>query len=417
MITFSKFTLDNGLRVLVHEDYSTPMVGVNVLYDVGSRDESPKLTGFAHLFEHLMFGGSANIPNFDDPIQLAGGENNAFTNNDITNYYELMPAENLEIAFWLESDRMLSLNFDKKVLSTQKKVVVEEFKETCLNQPYGDVWHHLAPLAYKQHTYRWPVIGIAPEHIASATMSKVKEFYFNHYRPNNAILVVAGKTTLEEVKQLAVKWFGAIPSGKPIRRKLKKEPPQQMLRRMEVEADVPLNALYMAFHMPDRLHKDYYVLDLISDLLSNGPSSRLYRRLLREQQLFSQIDCYISGNIDPGLLLIEGKLTSTITLEEGEQAIWKELEQLKAAEISSIELEKLKNKAESALIFSEASVMNKAMNLAFFELLGNPDLINQESEYYQGITSEDILRVAKTYLVKENCSIVTYRSKNLQRIS
>ncbi|NJL77395.1 MAG: insulinase family protein [Saprospiraceae bacterium] len=416
MIEFSKFTLDNGLRVLVHEDHSTPMVAVNVLYSVGSRDESPKLTGFAHLFEHLMFGGSEHIPNFDDPIQLAGGENNAFTNNDITNYYELMPAENIEIAFWLESDRMLSLNFDKKVLTTQKKVVVEEFKETCLNQPYGDVWHHLAPLAYKKHPYRWPVIGIAPEHVESATMKKVKEFYFNYYRPNNAILVVAGKTTLEEVKILAEKWFAAIPSGKVFQRNLEPEPPQQELRRIEVEAEVPVDALYMAFHIPDRLNKDYYTLDLVSDLLCNGPSSRLYRRLLREQQLFSQIDCYISGNIDPGLLIIEGKPSTDISLEQAEQAIWAELEELKTAEIAVEELEKIKNKAESSLIFSEASVMNKAMNLAFFELMGDPDLINKEGEYYQNISGADILRAANNFLIEKNCSIVRYRAKEVATV-
>ena len=413
MIEFSKFTLDNGLRVLVHEDHSTPMVAVNVLYSVGSRDESPKLTGFAHLFEHLMFGGSEHIPNFDDPIQLAGGENNAFTNNDITNYYELMPAENIEIAFWLESDRMLSLNFDKKVLTTQKKVVVEEFKETCLNQPYGDVWHHLAPLAYKKHPYRWPVIGIAPEHVESVTMKKVKEFYFNYYRPNNAILVVAGKTTLEEVKTLAEKWFAPIPSGKVFQRNLEQEPPQQELRRIEVEAEVPVDALYMAFHIPDRLDKDYYTLDLVSDLLCNGPSSRLYRRLLREQQLFSQIDCYISGNIDPGLLIIEGKPSANVSLEQAERAIWAELEELKTTEIAVEELEKVKNKAESSLIFSEASVMNKAMNLAFFELIGDPDLINKEGEYYQNISGADILRAANHFLVEKNCSIVCYKAKEV----
>lgn len=413
MIEFSKFTLDNGLRVLVHEDHSTPMVAVNVLYSVGSRDESPKLTGFAHLFEHLMFGGSEHIPNFDDPIQLAGGENNAFTNNDITNYYELMPAENIEIAFWLESDRMLSLNFDKKVLTTQKKVVVEEFKETCLNQPYGDVWHHLAPLAYKKHPYRWPVIGIAPEHVESVTMKKVKEFYFNYYRPNNAILVVAGKTTLEEVKTLAEKWFAPIPSGKVFQRNLEQEPPQQELRRIEVEAEVPVDALYMAFHIPDRLDKDYYTLDLVSDLLCNGLSSRLYRRLLREQQLFSQIDCYISGNIDPGLLIIEGKPSANVSLEQAERAIWAELEELKTTEIAVEELEKVKNKAESSLIFSEASVMNKAMNLAFFELIGDPDLINKEGEYYQNISGADILRAANHFLVEKNCSIVCYKAKEV----
>ena len=308
MIDFSRFELANGLRVVVHEDKSTPMIAVNILYNVGARDESPDKTGFAHLFEHLMFGGSANIPNFDEPIQMAGGENNAFTNNDITNFYNILPAENIETAFWLESDRMLSLNFSKESLEVQRKVVLEEFKETCLNQPYGDVWHHISEMAYKVHPYQWPTIGKVPKHVEDATLEDVKNFFYKYYRPNNAILVVSGNTTVEIMKALSAKWFGQIPKGDDVGAKnIPQEPKQQQLVQRTKYAKVPIDSLYLAFHIPGRVDEDYYATDLLSDVLSNGASARLYRRLLKEKRLFSQIDAYITGNIDPGLLIIEGK--------------------------------------------------------------------------------------------------------------
>lgn len=411
MIKFSKFVLDNGLRVIVHEDRSTPMAAVNIIYNVGARDELPERTGMAHLFEHLMFGGSANIPSFDDPMQMAGGENNAYTNNDVTNFYDILPAKNLETAFWLESDRMLSLNFDNEVLKVQQKVVIEEFKETCLNQPYGDVWHHLADLAYKVHPYRWPTIGKVPQHIEEVTMEDVKAFFYKYYRPNNAILVVAGNVKTEEVKRMAEKWFGNIPAGPALERRLPKEPPQERLQQRINQGNVPLDAIYVAFHTPERLHEDYYVIDLISDILCNGQSSRLYRRLLKEQQLFVYIDAYITGNIDPGLLIIEGKLTEGVTLEQAETAIWKELELLKKEGIGERELQKVKNKVESTLVFSETNVLNKAMNLAFFELLGDADLINKEVDMYAKINLNDMNRVIRTLLTEKNCSTLFYKSK------
>ena len=411
MIEFSRFELDNGLKVLVHKDDSTPMVAVNLLYNVGSRDESPEKTGFAHLFEHLMFGGSANVPDFDEPIQMAGGENNAFTNSDITNFYELMPAENLEIALWLESDRMLSLNFDDNVLEVQRKVVIEEFKETCLNQPYGDAWHHLSELAYKVHPYRWPTIGIVPKHVEDATMEDVKEFFFKFYRPNNAILVVAGNVQLADIKEKVKKWFGDIPRGNVSQRRLPKEPPQVKLARKIQQANVPVDALYLAFHCPSRTDDSFYATDLLTDVLSNGPSSRLYRRLLKDQQLFSSIDCYITGNIDPGLLIIEGKPADGVSLEKAAAAIWQEIEDLKANKIPEKELRKVKNKAESALVFSEANVLNKAINLAFFEVLGNANRINEESQLYEIVTTEAIQQIAQQLLTKENCSELFYKAK------
>ncbi len=410
MIEFSRFTLDNGLRVVVHEDHSTPMAALNVIYDVGARDESPERTGFAHLFEHLMFGGSANIPDFDTPIQNAGGENNAFTNNDVTNFYEILPAENLEIAFWLESDRMLKLRFNKKSLNTQRKVVVEEFKETCLDEPYGDVWHHLSAMAYTKHPYRWPTIGLVPQHIEEAQLEDVKAFFYKFYRPNNAIIVVTGNVTEIQVRELAEKWFGPIPAGDVPIRNLPQEPAQTELRRKIVETTAPLDAIYMAFRMCDRNHPDFYVVDLLSDVLSNGASSRLFQRLLKEQRVVSNIDAYLTGSIDEGLFIIEAKPNPETTLEQIEAAIWKELEDLKNNFIPPNELQKLKNQMESSVAFSEGGILNKATNLAFCELLGDANLINQENEFYEAVTLEDIQRLAKEVFQEERCSVLYYKA-------
>ena len=412
MIVFEKFTLENGLRVLVHEDDSTPMVAVNILYNVGARDESPEKTGFAHLFEHLMFSGSENIPDFDQPIQLAGGENNAFTNNDITNFYDLLPAENIETAFWLESDRMKMLKFDQKNLEIQQKVVIEEFKETCLNEPYGDAWHFLAEMAYKIHPYRWPTIGKIPKHVEDATLEEVKEFFFNYYRPNNAILVVAGKTTVAQVKALSQKWFADIPSGKRPTRKIEVEPPQRKIQKQINPAKVPSDALYLAFHCPARVDKNYYAADLTSDILCNGSSSRLFRKLYKEQRLFNSIDAFITGNIDPGLLIIEGRPMPGVSIEKAEAAIWKELDLLKKEGPTELELQKYKNKIESLLIFSESNVLNKAINLAYFELLGDANLINTEKEEYLKVTKEDIIRLSNEIFTEENCSELYYKASD-----
>lgn len=408
VIRFSRFELENGLRVLVNEDPGTPMAALNILYNVGARDESPEKTGFAHLFEHLMFGGSANVPDFDDPIQRAGGENNAFTNNDITNFYDILPAENLETAFWLESDRMMSLCFDEHVLEVQRKVVVEEFKETCLNEPYGDVWHHLADMAYKVHPYRWPTIGKVPKHVEQATLDDVRAFYEKYYRPNNAILTVSGNVKAERVRKLAAKWFGDIPAGPGLERRLPKEPPQKKLEKRINRANVPTDALYLAFHTPARAEPDFYPVDLLSDILANGTSSRLFRRLLKEKGLFAHIDAYVTGSIDPGLLIVEGRPSAGVSLEKARNAIWAELELLKREPVSDYELQKVKNKTESNLAFSELNVLNKAINLAYFELLGEAELVNSEAELYERVSAEDILRVAREILTDENCSELMY---------
>jgi len=395
----------------VHEDKSTPLVAINVLYNVGARDESPDKTGFAHLFEHLMFGGSANIPEFDEPMQMAGGENNAFTSNDITNFYNVVPRENIETVFWLESDRMLQLAFSKQSLDVQRKVVVEEFKETCLNEPYGDVWHLLSELAFKKHPYRWPTIGKVPKHVQDATLEDVKDFFYKYYRPNNAILTVAGNINEEAVKVLCEKWFGNIPKGNVPKRNIPQEPKQAKFQQLVKTANVPVDALYLAFHMSGRNEADYYATDLLSDILCNGSSSRLYRRLYKDQKLFNQIDAYVTGSLDPGLLVVEGKPLDSVSLEQGKAAIWKELEILKSEKIAEVELQKYKNKFESSIIFSEMSILNKAINLSFYEVLGDANLINQETEKFLNVTVDDIYRVANEVLTEENCSELYYRKQ------
>lgn len=410
MIHFEKFTLSNGLRVVVHEDPSTPMAVLDVLYDVGARDEDPEKTGFAHLFEHLMFGGSINIESYDEPLQMAGGENNAYTTNDLTNYYCQLPAENIETAFWLESDRMLSLAFNENSLEVQRKVVTEEFKEHYINKPYGDVWEKLRALAYKQHPYRWMTIGKELKHIEDATLQDVKDFFAKHYNPTNAILTVGGNITVTQVKELAEKWFGDIPAGKKYERVLVQEPIQNEPRFLEVKADVPLDALYKAWHIASRLDKKYYTTDLITEILGNGASSRLYEELVKEKQIFSHISCSHTGSIDPGLLVIEGKLVKGISIEEGEKEIEKVLDQFKKEAVSLQELEKVKNRVESLLAFEDISLMNRVNSLANYELLGNANLMNEELENYRTVTADEILEYSNIIFTPENCSTLYYRS-------
>lgn len=412
MITYNRFVLDNGLRVLVHEDTATPMAVVNIMYDVGARDENPAQTGFAHLFEHLMFGGSINIDDYDEPLQRAGGENNAYTTNDLTNYYCQLPAQNLETAFWLESDRMLSLAFSKKSLDVQRKVVSEEFKEHYINKPYGDVWHKMRHLAYTTHPYRWMTIGDELSHIENAKLDDVKNFFFRHYRPVNAILVVAGNVKTEEVKRLAEKWFGDIPMGEKYVRNLPQEPVQKQARRLEVEADVPLNAFFKTWHMGSRLSKGYYAADLITEILGGGASSRLHHSLVKEQKLFSNLECYHFGTIDPGLVSIEGKLVKGIKTADAEKAIEAELDKIKADLVNESELEKVKNKTESIIAFEDMSVMSRANSLAFYELLGDVELINEELSKYQVITAEEIRSYSNEILNSDNSNTLYYNSKN-----
>ncbi|WP_031530440.1 M16 family metallopeptidase [Dyadobacter crusticola] len=409
MIRYKQFTLDNGLKVFVHEDFSTPMAAVNILYNVGSRDEDEERTGFAHLFEHLMFGGSQHIPNYDIPVQNVGGENNAFTSPDITNYYITLPAENVETAFWLESDRMLSLSFDPNVLEVQRKVVIEEFKQRYLNQPYGDMWLKLRPLAYKAHPYRWATIGKDIGHIERATMDDVKDFFFRFYRPNNAIMVVAGAVTFEKVQQLAEKWFGPIPAGAAYIRNIPKEPVQTEARFLETSAAVPLNSLVKVFHMPGRYEDGFYAADLLSDILGRGKSSRLYQKLLKEKSLFNSINASVTSSLDPGLLMIKGNLNPGVTLEDADNAVDEVLQEIIESGATEEEVTKVKNQSEASIAFSEVELLNRAMNLAFAANGGNVDWANADAEIIRNLTPADIHSAAKDILKPANASTLYYR--------
>ncbi|MFM2338393.1 MAG: hypothetical protein RL115_1586 [Bacteroidota bacterium] len=412
MIQFERFTLANGLRVIVHQDTSTPMAVMNIMYDVGARDENPAQTGFAHLFEHLMFGGSINIPDYDEPLQMAGGENNAYTTNDLTNYYIQLPAQNLETAFWLESDRMLSLAFGEKSLETQRKVVCEEFKEHYLTKPYGDVWHKMRELAYQKHPYRWMTIGKELSHIEEAKLDDVKNFFFKHYRPVNAVMVVAGNVTTERVKELADKWFGDIPAGEKYIRNLPQEEAQTTARRLTIKADVPLDAFYKCWHMGSRLDKTYHAVDLLTDILSGGGSSRLYQSLVKEKQLFSNIECHHFGSTDNGLVTVEGKLVKGVAMADAEKAVEAELEKIKNELVGDAELQKVKNKTESMIAFEDMSVMSRANSLAYYEILGDANWMNEELDKYAAVTVADIQEQAKQIFREENSNTLYYLSQN-----
>jgi predicted Zn-dependent peptidase len=412
MIQFDRFVLDNGLRVLVHEDPSTPMAVVNVMYDVGARDEDPAQTGFAHLFEHLMFGGSVNIKEYDEPLQRAGGENNAYTTNDLTNYYCQLPAQNIETAFWLESDRMLSLAFGEKSLATQRKVVCEEFKEHYINKPYGDVWHKMRSLAYTVHPYRWMTIGAALSHVENAKIDDVKNFFFKHYRPVNAILVVAGNVKLEQVKRLAEKWFGPIEMGKKYERQLPVEPLQTEARKLEVEANVPLDAFVKTWHMDARLSPGYYAADLLTEILGGGAASRLYQTLVKEKQFFSSIDCYHFGSLDAGLVAVDGKLVKGVSMDTAVKAVDEEIEKLKASKIEAKELQKVINRTESVIAFEDMSVMSRASSIALYELLGDAGMMNTEFQKYQAITIDSIHDYANKIFANNNSNTLLYHAQS-----
>jgi zinc protease len=415
MINYKRFTLDNGLRVLVHEDRSTPLVAMNILYDVGSRDEDPDHTGLAHLFEHLMFGGSKNIPDYDTPLQLVGGENNAFTNNDITNYYLTIPTENIETGFWLESDRMLELDFSQKNLNNQKSVVTEEFNQRYLNQPYGDAILKLRPLAYKVHPYRWPTIGMDMDHVKNADLEQIKKFFFSHYAPNNAILALTGNIQFEKAFGLSQKWFGPIESRAIRTRNLPVEPPQTEERRLTLKRDVPSDSLYKVWHIEGRKSPDFFTLDVVTDLLAGGESGRLYNRLVRQEKLFSEINAYMTADIDPGLIIVQGKLMSGIDIHDADRAVNEVIASLNDSNGIDEEMEKVKNKFESSTVFSNSSILNKAANLSFFELLGDAGLINREVENYRNVTYSMVTEAIAKYLIPSNCSTLMYLSDRKEK--
>jgi predicted Zn-dependent peptidase len=415
MINYKSFTLENGLRVLVHEDKSTPLVAMNILYDVGSRDEDPAMTGLAHLFEHLMFGGSVNIPDFDTPLQLAGGENNAFTNNDITNYYLTIPSENIETGFWLESDRMLELDFSPKNLDNQKNVVTEEFNQRYVNQPYGDAILKLRPLTYKVHPYRWPTIGMDMSHIRNTDLDQVKSFFFSHYAPNNAILALTGNIGYDLAYELTQKWFGPIEKRSVKPRNLPVEPEQTEERILAIERDVPSDAIYKVWHIGPRKSEDFYTLDLVTDLLAGGESGRLHTKLVRKKKLFSEINAYLTADIDPGLIIVQGKLMKGIDIQQANESINEVIIGLISENGIKDEMEKVKNKFESSNVFSNTSILNKAANLSFCELLGNPGLINSEVDTYRNVNHGMVAEAIKRYFISSNCSTINYISTRKEK--
>jgi zinc protease len=410
MIDFTRAYLDNGLKVLLHKDPGTPLVAINLLYNIGSRDENPELTGFAHLFEHLMFGGTPTVPEYDSPLMLAGGESNAFTSNDITNYYLTLPADNIETGLWLESNRMQGLDFSQKSLDNQKNVVIEEFKQRYLNQPYGNSMLKLRPLAYKIHPYRWSTIGMNINHIEKATLDQVKEFYYSHYAPNNAILSITGNIDPQKALLLIKKWFDPIEFRKIAQRSISEEPVQKKERKLTLESNVPVDALYKAWHIGPRKSKDFYSLDMLTDIMSGGESGRLYNSLVRVKKQFSEINAYITGDIDPGLLIISGKLMKGIDFETAEESLNEEIEKLKTAIIPIEEMDKVKNKFESSHVFSNTNILNKAMNLAYFELLGDASHFNEEVTNYFNVTYETELEISNRILIPANCSTLYYKS-------
>ena len=412
MIQYSRHTLDNGLRIVIHEDYSTPVVAINILYNVGSRDDHPDRTGFAHLFEHLMFGGSKNAPSYDDPIQFAGGESNAFTNTDVTNFFCILPAENFELGLFLEADRMQYLKLDRHLLGVEQQVVCEEFKETCLSEPYGDVWHLLSALAYKNHPYRWPVIGMSMDHIAGAGIDDVQRFYHDYYGPNNAVCVVAGPVKTEDALEQVKKHFGHIEKRiRPVQY-FSGEQTQQTIRTAEHQSEVPVDAVFMAFHMGNRMDAGYYEADLLADILASGFASRMHCALVKEMQCATSIDAYITGTSDPGLFIIEAKCADGHSPSKVESAIWPLLQDLSKLPVGERELARHIHKSESSIAYSNMSVLNKAMNLAYFELIGDTELINSEQEMYEKITAEMLQQTAATLFREENCSILYYHKKN-----
>lgn len=411
MIKYKEARLSNGLTILVNRDRASKLAAVNILYKVGARNEDEDKTGFAHLFEHLMFRGTHNVPDFDMPVQMACGENNAFTNNDYTDFYITLPKENLSTALWLESDRMRNLNLSHEACETEKMVVIDEFKQRYLNQPYGDETLLLRDLCYKVHPYRWSTIGISPEHIERATLDDVHNFYNLHYRPSRAILSISADIDEDEMIHLATEYFADIEDVGGEIAPIPQEPKQTEARRLEVERDVPATDITIAFHMGDRLSREFFLGDLSSDLLAGGESSRLINHLVKERGIFSAVNAYITGSIDAGLFIIKGRLMSNSSEQEAEEALWNELRELQNGNISDYELEKVKNKFEANMLMGEINVMNKAMNLGFYAMTGRLELINEEAEVFRSITREEVAEFSRTIFTKANSSTLIYRSK------
>ncbi len=409
MLSIRKTVLDNGLRVIVHEDHTTPLAACNIVYNVGSRDEHPDHTGFAHLMEHFMFTGSKNVPDFDKVLQKVGAINNAYTSQDLTHYYEVLPANNLETALWLESDRMLELAFRQQSLDIQKQVVIEEFKENFLNRPYGDLMMLFNQMAYERHPYQWLPIGKKPEHIAEVDMEMIKDFYYRFYRPNNAVLVVAGNVHLDEVAALAEKWFGDIPPGDVPEKNYPKELPQKNLRIKAVERNVPSDVLMKGWLMCNRMHPDYYACDLLSDMFGTGQSSYLYQKLVNEQKLFTDISASVMGTTDEGLFLISGRPVEGVSIEDADAALCSYLYGFKPDNNFSHDLEKVQNRAESVLLNNEIKIDDRATNLAVGETISNVEYFLDERQHYFDVTEEQMLRLISEMLTEKRSNTLYYK--------
>jgi predicted Zn-dependent peptidase len=411
MIKFEKHTLNNGIRVLLNVDRNTPLTAFNIMYNVGSKHENENKTGLAHLFEHLMFSGSKNVKDFDYHTQIAGGDNNAFTNNDVTDFYITIPTSNIETALWLECDRMANLDLTKKKFETEKKVVIEEFKETTLNVPYGDMWHHLSEMCYSNHPYRWPTIGKSIDQIKSITIKDALDFYNRFYNPKNSIITISGNFDPENILHLTNKWFGSIEKKSIDKIVLPAEPVQTEYNERILTDNVPSNAIYLAFHVSGRNDKEYYTHDILSDILGRGRSSRLYQKLVKEKEYFSEIHAYITGSMDPGLLVIEGMISDSVDVGLAENSIFEVLKEMKENLIPEYELQKLKNKMENQIAFEEINILSKAINLGQHELLGNPDLINSQIDFYNMVTQDLVIREANKVFSENNCSKLIYLKK------
>ena len=414
MITYSKHTLRNGLTVIANRDHTSRLAAVNILYRVGARNENPERTGLAHLFEHLMFRGTHAVPDFDTPVQMACGENNAFTNNDYTDFYITLPVDNIDTALWLESDRMQGLNLSEEAIAIEKRVVIEEFRQRYLNQPYGDINMLLRNMVYTTHPYRWATIGLSPDHIANASTEEIRALYDRFYQPSNAILSFSADIPQERVFELAEKWFGGLEDKPMPALTIPQEPQQQSARRLEVERDVPATMIIIAFHMGDRLSRDFFLGDMTSDLLAGGDSARLYERLIKRKRLFASVNAYISGDVDCGTFCFTGQLLPSATEAEAEAAFWEEIRDLQEGNITDYELEKVKNKFEANTLFGELNVMNKAMNLGYYEMIGDLGLINREVEIYRSLGSDDVADFSRRVFTPQNSSTLIYRAKSQQ---
>lgn len=413
MINIARHQLSNGLRVVHSKNAASGMVAVNLLYKAGSRNEQYEHTGLAHLVEHLMFGGSEAVKNFDHVMQEAGGENNAWTSNDITNYYELLPVQNIETALWVEADRMRNLLLTDKSVEVQRNVVCEEFKQRCLNTPYGDSGHLLRGMVYRIHPYRWPVIGKALSDIEQMPKEVIQSFYEQYYVPENAILSIVGNIDSDKAFSLVEKWFGDLSNETAKQsRFIPEEPKQCESREFRVVKDVPRDMLVMAFRMCGRCGGSYEACDLISDILSNGRSSRMFRNIYAKGTLVSSIDASISGDLDSGMFIIKSQLLPGVGFQAVERAIREETDRLISEGVGNWELEKTLNRFESNQLFANLNNEERASNLAYYEMLGDANLINSEVGKYRGITSRRISEVAARLFADDNCSTLYYESSS-----